>query len=320
MSKLRVGVLRGGPSSEYEVSLLSGKTILQHLDEEKYDVKDIFIDRNGSWHLHGRAREPADILDHIDLAFLGLHGEYGEDGKLQRMLDQFGIPYTGSGAYASTMSMHKAETKNMLKDLDVLFARHRVLGVDTSIHDELVDVIKTFSFPMIVKPARGGSSVGLSLVKNKEELAEAVRIAFEESNLIMIEEYIEGREATCGVVENFRGEDIYALLPIEIIPASSNRVFDYDSKYSGQSKELCPAPFNRAINGKLEELAKAVHKELGLRHYSRSDFIVSEKGIYFLEVNTLPGMTEESLLPKSVKAIGSSLKEFLDHIVSLAKR
>jgi len=320
MGKLRIGVLRGGPSSEYDVSLLSGKTVLQNLSESRYDVKDIFIDKEGNWHMHGRAKEPGDILQHLDVAFLALHGEYGEDGKIQRLLDQFNIAYTGSGAYASTMSMHKAETKKILKDLDVKFAKHRILGVETNIREELLDAIKTFAFPVIVKPARGGSSVGLSLVKTEEELADAVRKAFNVSPLVMIEEYIEGREATCGIVEDFRGEEVYALFPVEIIPAHPDGVFDYEAKYSGESQEICPARFSKDINDKLQKLAQDVHKEMGLRHYSRSDFMVTPEGIYFLEVNTLPGLTAESLLPKSINAVGSSLVEFLDHIVTLARR
>ncbi len=319
MSKIRVGVLRGGPSSEYEVSLKSGNTVLHNLSEYRYDIKDIYIDKEGAWHMHGRPRKPVDVLDHIDVAFLALHGEYGEDGKIQRLLDQFGVPYTGSGAYASTLSMHKAETKRMLQHLDVKFARHELLAASADIRSQLIDIVRLFAFPLIVKPARGGSSVGLTLVKDKDALADAVRKAFAVSDLVMVEEYISGREATCGVVENFRGEGIYAFFPVEIIPAHDDNLFDYEAKYSGKSQEICPAQFDRTTSKKLQELAKMAHQEMGLRHYSRSDFMVTPGGIYFLEVNTLPGLTEESLLPKSIKAVGSSLQEFLDHIISLAR-
>jgi D-alanine-D-alanine ligase len=320
MSKLRVGVVRGGPSSEYEVSLKSGSAVLNNLPENLYEIKDVYIDREGVWHLFGMPKDPSDVMNHLDVAFLALHGEYGEDGNIQRLFDRFGVPYTGSGAYSSALAMHKAETKRILKDLDVKFARHELLEVTTDIKSRLVDIIQRFAFPLIVKPVRGGSSVGLTLVQDRDGLADAVRIAFEVSPTVMIEEYIVGREATCGVVEHFRDEDVYAFMPVEIIPSHSEGLFDYKAKYSGESEEICPARFDRDINQRLQQLAKEVHTTMDLKHYSRSDFLVTLDGIYFLEVNTLPGLTEESLLPKSVKAVGSSLKEFLEHIIELAKR
>lgn len=320
MSKLRVGVLRGGPSSEYEVSLLSGANVLSNLDAHKYNVKDIFIDKTGKWHLKGVVRPEGDILHQIDVAFLALHGEYGEDGKVQRLLDRFHIPYTGSGAMASALAMNKAHTKERLKELDIKMPRHRVLTVSPDLREQILDVMRSFSFPMIVKPNGSGSSVGLTLAKNQEALTEGIRKAFNTCRQVMIEEFIEGREATCGVLDNFRGEKIYSLLPIEIIPDHSEKLFDYDAKYSGRSKEICPGNFTKEEGAELQRISKLVHDHLYLRHYSRSDFMIGPRGIYFLEVNTLPGLTTESLLPKSIDAVGSSYSEFLDHLINLAVR
>ena len=172
--------------------------------------------------------------------------------------------------------------------------------------------------PAVVKPIVGGSSIGVTLAKSFNDLRDGVYKALSHSPKILIEEYINGREATCGVVEGFRGEELHALMPIEIIPSSKSGFFDYDAKYNGAAQEICPANFDRVIKEEIQRLAIEAHKALGLRHYSRSDFIVSPRGIYFLEVNTLPGLIEGFLLPKELDAAGSSLPEFLDHLITLA--
>lgn len=320
MGKIRVGVLRGGPSSEYDVSLRSGAAVLHALSDSNYDTRDILIDKNGQWHFRGLPKEPADILPHLDVAFLALHGNYGEDGQVQRLLDHFAVPYTGSRPYSSACAMNKELAKKIVGELGVITPKHRILEVSPTLRDDMIDVLRFMSLPLIVKPVRNGSSVGLTLARTPEMFAEGVRKAFEHGHQVLVEEYIEGKEATCGVIENFRGEELYALLPVEIIPDHPEGLFDYQAKYSGKSKELCPGSFSYEENRELERLARTVHKGLDLSHYSRSDFIVSPRGIYFLEANTLPGLTTESLLPKSITAIGSSLSEFLHHVITLARR
>ena len=319
MNKIRVGVLRGGPSSEYDVSLKTGAAVMSALDERGYDVRDIFIDREGKWNFRGSAKEPCDILCHIDVAFLALHGEYGEDGSVQRLLDQFAIPYTGSRALPSAFAMNKAYTKRAVEKFGIRTPRYRTLDVSTDIREQILGILRDFALPVIVKPARCGSSVGLTLAESEEMLSEGIRKAFEYGRQVLIEEYINGREATCGVIDRFRGEGVYSLLPVEIIPDHSGRLFDYESKYSGKSKEICPGNFTAEESSELQRIARAVHEGMDLSDYSRSDFIISPKGIYFLEVNTLPGLTPESLLPKSLTAVGSSLPDFLEHVVGLAR-
>ena len=148
---------------------------------------------------------------------------------------------------------------------------------------------------------------------------EAIKEALEHSDRVMVEEFIKGREATCGVVDNFRDEKHYALAPIEIKIASGKTFFDYDAKYSGKTREICPGDFSQAEGATIEEMSKEAHRALGLRHYSRSDFIITPKGkVYILETNSLPGMTAESLLPKALNTIGCSSKDFIDHIIKLA--
>lgn len=315
MSKITVGVLRGGPSSEYDVSLKSGSSVLNSLSQDRYNIHDLFIDKEGVWHKRGFPMDPEKALRSVDIAIIALHGEYGEDGTVQKLLEKFSIPYTGSNSFSSAVGMNKVLTKNKI---NILTPYHKTLGVTDSLHNDIVNLFRSFPMPAVIKPITGGSSVGITIARNFTEFEEGIKKAFEYSHKVLVEEYIVGREATCGVIDNFRNEDQYILLPVEIIPPQENSFFDYDAKYGGKSNEISPGNFTESEKIAIQEATKHVHNELGLRHYSRSDFIVSPKGIYFLEVNTLPGLTEESVFPKSLSAIGSSLPEFLDHVIDLA--
>ena len=318
--KTRVGVLRGGPSSEYEISLKSGAAVLKNLPET-YSGIDIFIDRGGVWHLHGTPREPHRALAQVDVVWNALHGEYGEDGGVQELLDTYALPYTGSGRFASAMAMNKAAAKGMLAEHGVKTPYYRLLRREeaVSIRRLASALHRSFPQPCMVKPLAKGSSVGMAVAGTLSELIDALDNGFSASDTLLIEEFISGKEATCAVVDDFRGEQLYALLPIEIVPPKESPFFDYYAKYSGKSQEICPGNFSPKEKSALQKLSKMVHAALGLRHYSRTDFIVHpRRGIYFLEVNTLPGLTEESLLPKALSAIGCSLPQFLEHVLSLA--
>lgn len=317
MMKMRVGVLRGGPSAEYDVSLKSGQAVLDALPAEQYDLADIYIDRSGTWHFRGRPVEPHRAFDQIDVIFNALHGRYGEDGTVQRLLDTHGVPYTGSDALGSAIGMHKALAKGLLKDHSVLLAHHRVLVQDDLSEAFLRELWTTFPQPSVVKPLDGGSSVATAVVRTFDELLFTLLEAFKESEKVLIEQYLKGREATVAVVEGFRGEPYYALPPIEIVP-TKNSFFDYAEKYAGFAREICPAPFPRETTFALEEAARDIHQTLGLRDYSRSDFIVRPEGLFFLEVNTLPGLTPASLVPKAVESVGGNLSGFLAHLVDRA--
>lgn len=319
MAKIRVGVLRGGPSDEYEVSLKSGDTVLQNLSKDLYSVYDILIDKQGIWHFHGVPKNPVDIFPHIDVIFNSLHGAYGEDGQVQQILDKFAIPYTGSGSVASAIAMNKVNTKRRLCDLNIKMPKHSVLVVSDSIREDMVNALKEFTLPVVVKPVSSGSSVGVVIAKDEDEFVEGVRKAFEHGKEVLVEEYIDGKEATCGVIEEFRGSTYYTLPPIEILPKSHNSFFDYNSKYvDGEASFLCPGNFTANESRELQRLAKEVHQALNLDQYSRSDFIVTPRDIYFLEVNTLPGSTKGSLVPLSIKAVGSTLPLYFDHLIKLA--
>ena len=318
MNKIKVAVLRGGPSSEYDVSLKTGKSVLDNLPSE-YLPTDVFISKKGEWLVDGISVDPQRIFQANDVIFNALHGEYGEDGKLQRFLDHSQVKYTGSGALASALAMNKVMAKEIFISAGLKTPVFKVIKKGEITHDIAHRIFTTFPMPAVIKPNGSGSSVGVSLVGKISEIVPAIDKALKHADTVIIEEFISGREATCGVIEKFKGKEVYPLLPIEIRKPKENTFFDYDAKYSGKSEEVCPGNFSKKETEMIEEMAVRAHKALGLRHYSRSDFIVHPKrGVYILETNTLPGLTKESLLPKSLTAVGSSLSQFLDHVINLA--
>jgi len=313
-----VGVLRGGPSREYEVSLKTGTSVLEHLNREQYEPRDIFIDRNGEWHVHGVAQQPERALKGVDVVFNALHGDYGEDGQVQRILEQLNVPYTGSGALSSALAYNKHHTKDAAKKLGVKVAHGKVLDRTDNIEGLAQELFRSFPHPCIVKPVAGGSSIGVTVVDTYHGLEHALRHAFAHSSQALIEEYIVGREATVGVIDNFRSEDVYALMPIEIVLPVGARAYDHHTKYEGTPQFVMPAGFTDEQKAELIDAAKKVHAGLGLSHYSRSDFKVSKRGIYFLEINALPDMFDGSEFTEMLHGIGSNRTHFIDHVIALA--
>ncbi len=313
-----VGVLRGGPSREHEVSLKSGAAMLVALPEERYAARDIYIDRNGQWHDRGRPVAPERVLRQLDVVLLGLHGEYGEDGEVQKLLELFGVPYAGADSFGSYLAMHKVMAKARAQEAGLLTPESHFVEREEDINDAAAEIIRTFHQPVIVKPIAWGSSVGVSIVGGYASVLAAIKQLFADGAPgVLVEEYIRGKEATAGVVEGLRGEVLYSLPPVEIIPPEGD-FFNYTNKYDGSTREVIPGNFSRVASEELQRAAKVMHRALGLRHYSRSDFIVAPKGIYYLETNTLPGLTTESLLPKSLAAVGVPFSDFLSHLVNLA--
>ncbi|HEY4511636.1 MAG TPA: D-alanine--D-alanine ligase [Candidatus Paceibacterota bacterium] len=318
MSKIRVAVLRGGPSSEYDVSLLTGNTILKNLSEQYHPI-DVLISRDGVWHVDGLPREPHSVLSHSDVVVNALHGEYGEDGKVQQLLHHHNIPYTGSDPLGSALGMHKLLAKKIYAQAGIKTPYHIPIERPGNIHEYAVHLHKTFPNPRVVKPVGAGSSVGVTVARNVMELEIGLAKIFDMRVDAFLEEYIGGKEASCGVIDDFRGQGAYSLIPVEV-RAKGSHFFDYNSKYAAEAHEIiCPGNFTREESHAIQHAAKLAHKALGLRHYSRSDFMVHpRRGIYILETNTLPGMTEESLFPKALHAIGCKLSDFLDHLIGLA--
>ncbi|OHA89419.1 MAG: hypothetical protein A2741_00015 [Candidatus Zambryskibacteria bacterium RIFCSPHIGHO2_01_FULL_43_27] len=317
-NKITVGVIRGGPSNEYDVSLRTGGEILKNMPD-KYRVQDIFISRDGAWHIGGLERPPERILSQVDVVFNALHGRYGEDGKLQRILETHKIPFTGSSSYASAVAMHKGLAKGVYEKNSLKTPVHMVLYPRDNTIKNLQGIFKRFPQPSIIKPVSTGSSLGMTLATDFTSFKRGVEDALRHDSAAMVEEFIKGEEATCGVVDSNSESGIYALIPVELVRPQNKDFFDYACKYDGLGQEICPGGFSDDIKKQIQDLAIQAHKALGLRHYSRSDFIIAPKrGIYILETNSLPGLTEASLIPKSLKASGISLSDFIDHVLELA--
>ncbi len=328
---IKVGVIRGGISSEYEVSLKTGSNVLSHLRSDKlnnkYKAIDILIDKEGTWHISGKPVSISDVFHSVDVIFNALHGDFGEDGKVQQILDQWKIPYTGSSAFASSLGYNKVLAKEQFSKLGIKTPNYLAVpkyeeedgpvdsyavSMSKKIHDKL-------SPPWILKPLSGGSSVGMRICKTYVDLVNAFLEGINMETDILVEEVIEGKEATIGVINNFRDKSVYVLPTIEIRIPKNKSFFDFEAKYTGVSEEVCPGNFSNIEKEELSRLAGLIHTGLNLDHYSRSDFIVHpKKGIYALEVNTLPGLTDESLIPKMLNAVGSDVPTFIDHIITLA--
>lgn len=325
MAHITVGVLRGGPSREYEVSLATGAAVLNGLNEDRYKTRDIFIDRNGQWHSHGAPTTPERALRGIDVVFNALHGEYGEDGTVQKLLDAYNVPYTGSGVFASALAFDKAHTyKYSGKIPGVKVPQYVVVRASEAVDTPMLAaqrVFAAFGPQYVIKPVCSGSSYGVVIAKTLNELADVFNTIFDEHEAVVVQQYIQGREGTCGVINHLREETTYTLPPIEIIYPKERPVWDYESKYDAAlTEEICPGNFTKAEKEAMQNAARAIHEALGLRHYSRSDFIVAPSGIYFLEVNNLPGLAPACLMPKALEAVGLSYSDFLDHLISLAIR
>lgn len=312
-----VGILRGGPSREHEVSLATGAAMLGALPPERFLARDIYIDKRGVWHDRGRAATPERVLRQLDCALIALHGEYGEDGAVQKLLERFGIPYAGADSFASFRATHKVFAKEAARAAGILTPEYRFIQEKNNIEEAALGITRSFHQPVVVKPVGWGSSIGVSIVGGYAPVRDAIAKLFSDGAAgVVVEELLRGREASVGVVERLRGEALYALPAVEIVPPEGD-FFSSRAKYSGEAREIVPGSFSRVAAEELARAARLMHRALGLRHYSRSDFIVSPRGIYYLETNTLPGLTRESLMPKELAAVGVPLSDFLSHLVNL---
>ena len=240
----------------------SGAAILANLPEERYTTRDIYIDRQGVWHDRGRPTPPERILRQLDVVLNGLHGEYGEDGEVQRLLEQFGVPYAGTKSFGSYLAMHKVMAKQHAQEAGLLTPESRYVERVEDSEEGASDAVRSFSQPVVVKPVGWGSSVGVSIVGGYASVLVAVQKLFADgAPSVLIEEYIKGKEATVGVVEGLRGEALYALLPVEIVPPSGE-FFNYTNKYDGSTREIIPGNFSRVAAEELQRAAKVIHRAL----------------------------------------------------------
>jgi len=317
---MKVGVLMGGPSFEYEVSLATGQNVLESLDRSKYEPLAVKILKTGPWTLNGKPTTADKVFQACDVVFNALHGYYGEDGKVQALLDHNEVRYTGSGVAASALAMDKFHSRELFKlaGFNVPKTLKLLKGENYSARLQFF-INKITKLPVVVKPCSNGSSVGVAIVEEVSGLNKAIAAAFKLDREVLVEEFIKGRELTCGVLDNFGGENFAALPVTEIIPVKNHKFFNYQAKYkTGHANELTPAPLDEILYKKAQDIAVKAHQVLGCKGYSRTDMMLKNGNgtIYVLETNTLPGMTKNSLLPKAAQEAGLSFSQLLDHIIS----
>ena len=301
-----IALLAGGKSGEREVSLKGAAIFEKSLDPEKFDIRRY----DPATDLEFLARDS----NQIDFAFILLHGLYGEDGSVQGMLDLLDIPYQGSGILGSAVAMDKNLAKILYKTAGIPVAEWCVIRkVDDFDVDDIVD---QFGLPLVIKPVRDGSSLGLTIARTKAQVLEGIAHALENDHRVMVEKFVKGREITVSVL----GNDAPVAMPvIEIIPGEEYDFFDYNAKYlPGASKEVCPAEISDKLTARAQGYAVNAHKILQLSGYSRTDMIVDAGDkMYVLETNTIPGMTETSLLPQAVKVYGLDYPLLLERLIEL---
>lgn len=306
---MRIAVLYGGVSGEREVSLSTGKGVVNALQKKHHEVIEIDFNPN-------RLDELIDL--DVDLVFIGLHGKYGEDGRIQGFLDMLGIPYVGSNVLASALAMDKAKAKQIFANYNIPVANSLSFQITTEKNmDQIIEQIKnTFNTPFVIKPNREGSTLGLTVVNNENEIKDALEKAIACDDVILVEEFIDGMEITVPVLGKPGSEE--ALPIIEIIP--KNELYDYESKYTpGGSEHIVPARIDSETTKKIQAYAVSAHQALGCKTYSRVDFILTKENIpVILEVNTLPGMTPTSLFPDAAKAIGMTYDDLIEKLVELS--
>ncbi len=321
MSRTTVGVLRGGTSGEYDLSLKTGATMLSSLPEDRYDARDIFIDKRGYWHMRGMPVDPARALSQIDVVLNGLHGGVGEDGSVQRILERAGVPYTGARPLAAAFSLNKIRAREILDKAGVRIPR----GMWFSLEDDMTTgemakhVFVVIGPPYIVKPPNDGASLGIRIARALTDLPDAIGDVLDAYGSALVEEYVIGEEATVGVIENFRNEDLYVLPPVHVKLPQGSRIFEPHYHHQALAHHSVPSNFSMGQKKLLMDAARTAHRALDMSHFSRADFIVTPRAAYLLEVNAIPGLYPGAAFPQMLESVGSNVREFLEHSIKLAR-
>ena len=329
-----IAVIYGSDSSEWEVACRSGEFTASRIDDTAYDVYEIFA-RFGVWSLVAyrkknsmrvpfpeEARPQIDKNDFsvnvygekikFDFVYIMQHGTPGENGLLQGYFEMLGIPHSGCSAFVSAVAFDKYSCKSYLRDADyVKLAPDAFVRKGMDVNAFAKDAVARLGLPLFVKPTDGGSSFGISKVKEADALVSAVNFAFSEGPAVVVEKAIAGEEFTCAAYTS-HGQ-VKALPVIQIL--TDNEYFDYDAKYNGNSREVCPAPISEELSSAIQRVTERIYAHLGCNGIVRMDYILAEDGLYFLEVNTIPGMTSASLVPKMVRAAGLDVTEFLTDVI-----
>ncbi|MBO4756952.1 MAG: D-alanine--D-alanine ligase [Bacteroidales bacterium] len=329
-----IAVFYGSDSSEWEVACRSGEYTASRIDEHVYDVYEILA-RFGRWQLVAYRKKNAmrvifpegsrpevdkndcsvNVLGEkvrFDFVYIMQHGRPGENGLLQGYFEMLGIPFSSCSSFVSAVAFDKYACKNYLRDVDfVKCAPDAYVRKGADLDAFVAETTRKLRFPVFVKPTEGGSSFGITRVVKPEDLVTAIQFAFSEGPSVLVEQGVSGRELTCAAY--FDGKDVRALPLIEIV--SENDYFDYDAKYNGHSQEICPAPVSDDVRVLVQETTAKIYKRMGCSGIVRVDFILSDEGLYFLEINTIPGMTSASLVPRMIRTAGMDMTSFLSTII-----
>jgi len=318
-----IAIIMGGYSSEFKISITSGNVVYQFLDKTKYIGFRIHILKEKWVYVDDNNREfPIDKNDFsvsidnqkttFDCIFNAIHGTPGEDGLMQAYFELLNIPQSSCDYYQAALTFNKRDLLSVLKPYGIQSATSYYLNKGDEV--DSAEIVQKVGLPCFVKPNKSGSSFGISKVKNEAELATAIEIAYKEDNEIIIESFLDGTEVSVGVI-NFRGKT--TVLPITEI-VSENDFFDYEAKYLGKSQEITPARISEEMTKKVGEIAKRAYEILKMKGFSRSEFIIVNNEPFMLEMNTIPGLTAESLIPQQAKVEGISLEDLFTNAIELA--
>lgn len=337
MSRLRVLVFMGGYSTEHDVSVTSGTGVIRAMNRTKYNIHPVLIQKDGTWIWSSRELSPyqkdnfsenyfyslegpsarqeknpaLSELPSADIAFLALHGKWGEDGHVQALLENWDIPYTGCGLLASALAMDKVLCKAAYLSVGIDTPPYRVLFRDDFSGDKLVDAADALGFPLVIKDPVGGSSIGMGIAKDLDEAGQIVNNLFKNSNRLLCEKFIQGQEASCGYIEG-----VETPLPPTEMRMTTREYFDFEAKYNGECREVTPAEFPEELTKRIQQLSKKAHLAIGGAGYSRTDVRIDADGkLWALETNTLPGMTPTSILPAEAAAVGIDYTHLIDLII-----
>ena len=350
MSKLKIGVVFGGKSTEHDVSIVSGTSVIKNLDKEKYEITPIYISKEGKWYKYIKSIQEIEVLEigkeieekeeindlenvlkNFDVVFPVLHGLGGEDGSIQGMLELFGVPYVGCGILASSVGMDKVYTKIIFDKANIKQAKYEYIKKDKekyiyinknfdeenlTIEEICAKIEENLKYPVFVKPSNSGSSVGITKANNTQELSKAIEYAGKYDKKILIEQGIIGKEVECAVLGN---EEVISSCVGEIKPAEE--FYSFDAKYkNSESKTLMPADLSKEMSNEIRKLAIKAFKAIDGKGLSRVDFFANEttEEIYINEINTLPGFTQISMYPKLFETVGIPYSELLNKLIRLA--
>jgi D-alanine-D-alanine ligase len=316
-----IAIITGGDSSEYVVSIKSGANVLNAIDRKLFVPWMVFI-RDNKWSILKDENTIASVdrsdfsfrlngeKIKLEYAYIMIHGTPGEDGNLQGYFEMLGVPYSTCGVQSSALTFNKNFCNNYLKSFGITMARSVRVVMDEKINP--AEVVRELSLPLFVKPSAGGSSFGITKVKNEDELAGAIDLALKESPEVLIEQFIDGKEFTCGVVRIGHKKIVFPVT--EVIP--KNEFFDYEAKYTpGMADEITPARISEVLTLEIQDLSSKIYDLCNCRGIVRVDYILKENSFYFLEINTVPGMTATSFIPQQIKAAGLNLTDLLTEII-----